>query len=74
MGNVQGHEEEMDSDDDVSQNSSGESDYEMAKTSLNGELYVLFEKHTPQQFRENLNKMIELLSRKIHLMQTHHLM
>jgi hypothetical protein len=71
MGNVQGHEEEMDSDDDVSQNSSGESDYEMAKTSLNGELYVLFEKHTPQQFRENLNKMIELLSRKIHLMQTH---
>ena len=67
MGNVH-----SDSDDDeVSQNSSGESDYEMVKTSLNGELYVLFEKHTPKQFRENLNKMIELLSRKIHLMQTH---
>lgn len=72
MGNAHG--QLGNAQDDMFHNSSGEIDYEMVKASLNGELHVLFSERPskqPQQWRENLNKIIGLLSRKIHLMQTH---
>jgi hypothetical protein len=46
------------------------SDYEITKASLNGELHILFGER-PSKQPENLNKIIGLLSRKTHFMQTH---
>jgi hypothetical protein len=66
MGNSHGH-------SGNAEGSSGEIDHEMAKALLNGELYFLFNEHkdTRKQWGDHLNNMIELLSRKIHFMQTH---
>jgi len=72
MGNVQGHEEEMASEDYLSCRH-GKIDHDMVKSSLNGELHFLFNEHTAtrKQWRDIIDKIIQLLSRKINFMKTH---
>lgn len=72
MGNVQGHEEEMASEDYLSYRH-GKIDHDMVKSLLNGELHFLFNEHTAtrKQWGDIIDKIIQLLSRKINFMITH---